>query len=298
MKIMRRPANTKKALLFSALVHVVVFLILIASFEFSGPLYVTSNTDLKVVDAVVIEDSKILAPPTKPVEVASVKPEELPVPVQPKSEPELQKSAKTPTASKSPVDEKKLALSDVHKKETIEKEKPKLTDKQDISKKLLADLEDEIAKQAKQKNKKIKNKFNKELKAQSERSIEKLLNEEAPKPGAGERAQNNKGIVDKYKGLILQAISQEWVVPTHVNRKLYCELLIKLSPGGVVVDVQITKSSGDILLDRSARAAVFKASPLPVPSDIYSFEPFREFVLKVKPEYVVDNGGANSFWIS
>ena len=45
--------------------------------------------------------------------------------------------------------------------------------------------------------------------------------------------------------------------------------------------------SGDPALDSSARVAVMKASPLPVPSNSDDFEPFRQFILKVKPENVV-----------
>jgi colicin import membrane protein len=41
-------------------------------------------------------------------------------------------------------------------------------------------------------------------------------------------------------------------------------------------------------LDRSARAAVFKASPLPVPKEPDAFEAFRQFILKVKPELISD----------
>jgi colicin import membrane protein len=60
-----------------------------------------------------------------------------------------------------------------------------------------------------------------------------------------------------------------------------------LAPGGVVLDVQVTRSSGDVSLDRSARDAVFKASPLPVPENASEFNQFRQFVLKVKPENIV-----------
>ena len=76
-------------------------------------------------------------------------------------------------------------------------------------------------------------------------------------------------------------------MPTQANKKLYCELMIRVAPGGMVLDVQVTKTSGDPSLDSSARAAVLKASPLPVPPDTAAFESFRQFVLKVKPENVL-----------
>jgi colicin import membrane protein len=58
----------------------------------------------------------------------------------------------------------------------------------------------------------------------------------------------------------------------------------------MVLDVQVTKTSGDPSLDSSARAAVLKASPLPVPSNPDEFDSFRQFALKVKPENIMDAG--------
>ncbi len=57
-----------------------------------------------------------------------------------------------------------------------------------------------------------------------------------------------------------------------------------------MLSVQIAKSSGDPVLDRSAQTAVLKASPLPVPSKGTDFESFREFNLTVRPEGIVANG--------
>ncbi len=62
--------------------------------------------------------------------------------------------------------------------------------------------------------------------------------------------------------------------------------MIRLGPGGAVLNVQVSRSSGDPALDSSARAAVFKASPLPVPNDPDLFNQFREIRLTVKPEDV------------
>lgn len=101
------------------------------------------------------------------------------------------------------------------------------------------------------------------------------------------RTSQSKGVVDKYKALILQSISQHWLVPSGVDKRRSAELLIRVAPGGTVLDVQLTKSSGDEALDSSARAAVLKSSPLPVPTDAEEFESFRQFVLKVKPENVL-----------
>ena len=76
-------------------------------------------------------------------------------------------------------------------------------------------------------------------------------------------------------------------MPTQVDKKLTCELMIRIAPGGMVLDVQVTKTSGDPSLDSSARIAVFKASPLPVPADPQAFAAFRQFILKVKPQNII-----------
>lgn len=92
------------------------------------------------------------------------------------------------------------------------------------------------------------------------------------------------GVVDKYKAMILNAISRQWILPEHVAIGLSSKFNIKLSADGTVLDVQLLKSSGDPVLDRSAKLAIYKASPLPVPPDRESFEMFREISLTVRPE--------------
>ena len=296
-KKMRAAANSKKAFLFSALLHGFVLIILVSSLVFAPPPLVVSNNDTKVVDAIALKDTPLIAPPTKIIEEQPLlKPAlEEPPPPPPPEETAALKPAAPKVDAAPPEIEKKLALKAVPKKKLAEKPQKKMARK-DLSKQLLADLEEELAKQAKLKQKSVKNKFKQALKTQSEKAIDDLMKEQ--KQAASQRSQHMQGIIDKYKALILQAIGQQWVVPSHVDKRLSCELIIHLDPGGVVLDVQIMKSSGDIVLDRSARAAVFKASPLPVPSDIYSFEPFRKFVLKVKPENVQEKNGDQGFWIS
>ena len=95
--------------------------------------------------------------------------------------------------------------------------------------------------------------------------------------------------VDKYKALILQAISQQWIIPDAAKKDEQGELLVNLAPGGVVLSVEITKSSGDPALDRSAQIAVQKASPLPVPNDPALFDGFRQITLTVRPEGIVNS---------
>ena len=95
--------------------------------------------------------------------------------------------------------------------------------------------------------------------------------------------QRNAGEVDKYKALILNAIRDQWILPDNVNPDVSSQFVIRLAPTGSVLDVRLARSSGDTILDRSAQAAIYKASPLPVPHDAQVFNMFREISLTVRP---------------
>ena len=107
---------------------------------------------------------------------------------------------------------------------------------------------------------------------------------------AKQKSQAIDGIVNKYKGLILEAISQNWLVPPGTSPTISCQLYIELGNAGKVVNVRVMKSSGNNLLDRSAVAAVYKASPLPAPSDSAAYQAFKKFSLTVKPENIIEAG--------
>ena len=88
----------------------------------------------------------------------------------------------------------------------------------------------------------------------------------------------------KHKALIVHAISQQWILPDNVDRGLSSQFRIRLAPDGSVLDVSLIHSSGDPVLDRTARAAIYKASPLPVPREPDAFNVFRDISLTVRPE--------------
>lgn len=92
------------------------------------------------------------------------------------------------------------------------------------------------------------------------------------------------GEIDKYKSLIMQAISSNWIVPEGVVKGDFCQLLVNVAPGGVVLEVKLLKSSGNEFLNRSAEAAILKASPLPVPEDSKLFDSVRVIKPTFRPE--------------
>ncbi|MGD9108821.1 MAG: cell envelope integrity protein TolA [Gammaproteobacteria bacterium] len=97
--------------------------------------------------------------------------------------------------------------------------------------------------------------------------------------------------INKYRSLIINVIEQNWIIPSKIDKNLSAQLLINLAPGGTVLGVKILKSSGNVALDNSAVTAVWKSSPLPVPSAVNIFNQMRKLHLTVRPEgYVNDIG--------
>ncbi len=130
----------------------------------------------------------------------------------------------------------------------------------------------------------------KALQAQAQRLQKKLLQQQLSSEEtqlAKAKAAEVSGVIDRYKAGILRAIGQNWVVPGGANKNLSSLYLIQLAPGGVVVDIKLLRSSGNPALDRSAKVAILKASPLPVPKDPALFDNFRELRLTVSPKTVV-----------
>ncbi|MCD8500145.1 MAG: energy transducer TonB [Gammaproteobacteria bacterium] len=65
--------------------------------------------------------------------------------------------------------------------------------------------------------------------------------------------------------------------------------MITVGEQGNVDTVQLIKSSGNVLLDQSAIAAVYKASPLPLPSDKDAAAVFKQLRLTLKPEQILES---------
>jgi colicin import membrane protein len=298
--------QSKKYLIASCVFHGAILLAIILGYDASQPLAVVENTNQHdVISAVVLGDtskSKILPheePAPKPVPKPEPVKKEIIPPVA-KNEPKpLPKPEIKPAEIKKIIDpdaialkaavNKKLADKKLADKKAAEKKAKELLKKQQdlFAKDLLADIKQHNEKKIKIKKNDLQAKFAKTLREQTEASLrQNLLNEEIKL--RGKLSRQSQGVIDKYKALIIQTIGEHWLVPLQANKSLTSELMIRLGPGGTVLDVSITKSSGDPSLDSSARAAVMKSSPLPVPADPKEFEPFRQFVLKVKPENVLE----------
>lgn len=88
------------------------------------------------------------------------------------------------------------------------------------------------------------------------------------------------GVVDEYRLLLEQTIQRNWIRPPSARPGLECTLYVTQAPGGTVIDVRLGTCNGDAAVRESITNAVFKASPLPPPSDPRAFQRRLEIVFK------------------
>ena len=99
--------------------------------------------------------------------------------------------------------------------------------------------------------------------------------------------QNNKrqSTIDRYRSMIEAAVRKHWQIPPGARAGMGCELRVRLLPSGEVIRVELVKSSGNSVFDKSVQIAVRQASPLPVPRvETGLFDVFRDLRFPFKLE--------------
>ncbi|MCU7853017.1 MAG: cell envelope integrity protein TolA [Candidatus Thiodiazotropha sp. (ex Monitilora ramsayi)] len=129
-------------------------------------------------------------------------------------------------------------------------------------------------------------------KAEAKRQAELAAKREAAARAERERAlqdqlaaEQNARETDRYVAVIKQQINRNWRrTGLPGEDQLTCRLRVRLIPGGEVIPggVSIVKSSGNAAFDNKVEQAIYKASPLPVPSGPL-FESFRNLTIDFKP---------------
>jgi colicin import membrane protein len=151
-----------------------------------------------------------------------------------------------------------------------------------------AEAEKKKAVEKKKKEEALKKKkaAEKKKKAEAEKkrkAIEKKAREAAEAQARRER--NEHEAVSAFGALawaIQQQVSSNWSEPGDFSG-MSVSFLVKVDRDGNVISVTITKKSGDTRLDESAENAIFKASPLPFPTEPRYYEYLKEFNFVFNP---------------
>lgn len=289
------PFKYKQSFGLSLIIHIAVICLLVFSFSWKAPKPIV-NKGNKIVHAVAVDDQQVekLVKDLKKQEEAKIAAEKarqkhLDNLAQQSKNKRIAEQKRLEALQKKQAEESKKLEQQKAKEKAVLKQ---LKQDQEAQSKQLADLQ-ALQKQAQEKLSELKqeNADQTKQREQYQQALE-LQKKIAAKQAAiaKQKSQAIDGIVSKYKGLILEAISQNWLVPPGTNPKLSCQLFIELGNDGNVTNVRVIKSSGNSLLDRSAVAAVYKASPLPAPSDAAAYQSFKKFSLTVKPENIIEAG--------
>lgn len=121
----------------------------------------------------------------------------------------------------------------------------------------------------------IENQRRAEEKARQEALARQIAAEEAARMAAI-RADAQK----LWVRALAEAIRRNWLRPPGAEN-FSCKLNVRLQPNGQVLSARILSSCGSPILDDSVIKAVYKASPLPLPTDPSAFVP--DLTLNFKP---------------
>lgn len=280
-------------IIFSISIHILLVLIFSISDLVSDTKVLVKPKELKYIKTVVVNKQGKIAPKeqelTKKIEDDRIK--EVRRQEQQQQELEQQKRIAAQKAKKEQEDKKK---SEAEKKKLEEQKKKDLLAKQKADKlaKEKADKE-KLEQEQKKLTEEALRKQREEREAQLQKMREARLEQEAlvKKREALEKqrqealAAQDAPVLDEYEAHIQNKISQAWQRPLSARNGMQATLQIHLIPGGDVSNVKVIESSGDSAFDSSATQAVWKAAPLPVPSDAGVFtRNYRVFNLLFAPE--------------
>lgn len=174
---------------------------------------------------------------------------------------------------------------------------PKLEPKLEQPKPVKADIELKDKKKEKEK----KRKEEERKKAEAEKKLkDQVLKEQQDRLEAEQEALNKQRAAEAArKQMAAQAAAQRLMndaisrISSHIRRFIImppdvvgnpqAEFEVSLIPTGEVLNVKLSRSSGNPAYDNAVERAIRKASPLPLPTDPALVGRFRELKLKFRP---------------
>lgn len=204
----------------------------------------------------------VIAPPIQPKieqpKIEEVVPPKVEEEVVPPPQPEVKPEIVLPEKKK--IEPKPVEKKQVEKKKPVEK---KIVEKKPVEQKIVEQkpVEQEVVEQ----------------KPDTSAADEQAARERAEQAAAVDRA------VDEHKNKIAAKIRRNIVMPPNVPNDARAEFLVRVGPGGTVLIVELTRSSGNPAYDSAVDRAIHKSEPLPLPPDAALLNRFRELKLVFRP---------------
>ena len=278
----------------SVLTHIAIGVLFVISLEFTPKKARQSQPEVNVIEAVVVDESKIQYEMDKLKKTEQRKKDE-----EDRRQRALESDAQR---AKRQRETEEQHLAELKKKKELEKqsltqlEKKKKVDTEQAAKVQAAEQErlkklkkdsDELALKNKQEQQQV-DKLETRRKMEEEQAADRVRQDALKKQQERERAVKDKEarkLVGDFKAQIKSKVESVWIKPTNFAPGSECTVSVKLIPTGDVVDSKLSSCSGDDIFSRSVEAAVQKASPLPVPKDDPdAFNLMREINFVFKPQ--------------
>ena len=286
-----------RSIWYALALHIIAAALLVFSFSFTEPIKPT-HMDVSIVNAVTVDKAQVDK------ELQRLKQEEEKKKLEEKQRvEELQKQTETEKKKaedlkKQRLEEEKKLLETQKKKEQEQKLREEEQKKLALLEKEKQELEEDKKAQAEAERKKLEEEQRKkeaELKKQEEERLkaeaekkrqeaENALQAQLDAEATESQRQQDLTLQQQIAREIYNKVSRNFN-QTGLPEGLACTLRVRLLPGGDVVDVAVTRSSGNDIFDRRALTAVQKASPLPIPNDSAIFERLnlRDVTFTFKP---------------
>ncbi len=282
--------TTLSSSVLSLILHLVVGVLLILSFEFTPQPKTQIRQDVNIVQAVAVDKKQVALEleRIRKIEEEKHKKEKQHLEELEKKATSLEKKRKAEekklveAKKKKEQEQKKRKEEQVHLKK-MEKEKAELKKKRELEEKKIKEAEAK-AERLRAEEKARQQKIAEEKKVVERKHREKELADAMNAEETAEQASKDQEMINRISNNIKQSIESNFN-KVGLPDGLECELRVRLVPGGEVIDVSIANSSGHDIFDRRAVNATQKASPLPVPDDVETFErlDLREINMHFKP---------------
>ncbi len=257
-----------RAAAFAVAIHVLILVLLIVSFHFKTDHHtLPGNPAEKVIQAVTVDEKRVEK------ELAQIKSDET------RHHRELEARARSAEAARK-KEEERLALTKRKQQEQAEADNKRLS-KLKQEQQALADKRKKEESRLKSLETERKAEEQRLQQVEQQRREDELRRKMAAEQQRLSQEQNTQRVsmINKYRSLIEAQVRRQWRVPPGTKLGMSCELRVRLIPSGDVMQVQVTKSSGNTVFDRSVETAVRMASPLPLPPpEANLFDEFRELV--------------------
>ncbi len=217
------------------------------------------------------------APTAKTVEPAP-KAEPKAEPPKPEPEPPKPKPVKPPPT---PPDEKpEPPKPDPAIAKKLEREKKELEKREKLERDKREKQKADEAKKKREQEEVAKKKHDDDLRRKEEEKAKRDAEKAREEAAVARRSE-----IDGYVNAIKQKIRGRANVPDTVTGNPEVQVRIRVLPGGEVLDIAITKRSGNPTYDSAIERGIRSASPLPVPSaDSELFPQFRDLTLNIRHE--------------